>query len=261
MARNMTRILATIVAMGLGGFLIVGSLPTLNYFQAFIGSVIAAVGFIFLGRGMLRNRGSFFVALDFAAVALIGIFFLSLLVSYLGGILGNDQQAINLVQFLMVFELVGLVMMFVSGVLRFAATISKTAFNTDLLYIVANFAGFFILNLLVPPSAPLLLKQSVSPGNPFVTVMISIPEETMFRGWLGPWLANISHTGPLGGSFMQGILFAVYHLFVYGTNPALLGIVFGAGFISGYRAIKTRILSVTIVDHMINNWLSTSGLP
>lgn len=261
MPKGTTRLLVTIIAMATGGFLVVGSIPTLDYFQAFIGSAVAAVGFVFLGRGVLRNRSSFFVALDFAAVVLIGVFFLSLLISYLGGILGNDQQSINLVQFLMVFELVGVVMMFISGTLRFQFSITKSAFDTDLVYVVANFAGFFLLNLLVPPSAPLLLRQSVSPGNPFVTVMIGIPEETLFRGWLAPWLANISHTGPLGGSFMQAILFAVYHLFVYGDSPALLGIVFAAGFITGYTAIKTKVLSVTMFDHLANNFISVSGLP
>jgi membrane protease YdiL (CAAX protease family) len=255
------RLITSVLAMGLGGFLMVGSIPTLDYFQALAGSVIVAAGFVFMGRGAFRGRGGEYVAMDFAAVVLIGVFFLTLLVVNLGGVLSADQPTINLVSFLIEFELVGVVMMFVSGVLRFRGTLSRAVFDTDFVYIVANFAGFFILDLVIPPSAPILLRQSVSPGSPFVTVMIAIPEETLFRGWLAPWLANVSHTGPLGGSFLSAVLFAVYHLFVYGTSPALLGIVFGAGFITAYTAIKTKVLSITMTSHLVNNFLAVSGVP
>jgi membrane protease YdiL (CAAX protease family) len=260
---NVGRTLLTLGALFVGGYLIVSALPVLDYLQALVGSAIATVGFIFLGRGVGRGGRSserLFVALDFTAVALIAVFVLTMILGALAGILGADQTTINLTEFLLEFEFAGIIMAFVSGVLRILPSISRSAFDTQLIYIVANFAGFFVLNLAVPPTTPLLFRQSVSPGNPFVTVMIAVPEESVFRLWLAPWLGNVSKTGALGGSFMSAILFAVYHLFVYGTHPVLLGIVFGAGLITAFSALKTRVLSVTIIDHLANNFISVSGL-
>lgn len=251
------RIILTLSAMLVGGIFVVTSITNTNYTNITLGLGIAVGAFIYLGRGT-RGRGGekSVVAIDLIAVAIIAVFFLMMLLGALSGLIGNDQPTQNVTQFLLAMEFGGIVLALISGVLRIAASITKAKFNTIILYIAANFAAFFLLNLIVPPTSYKFLGLSIAPSSPLITVLISIPEETVFHIWLAPWLANVSKTGPLGGSFMQAIVATVYHLFVLGTQPAKLGIVFGAFFIAGFTAIKARFASVTITNHLVNNFLS-----
>ena len=258
MANKNLRTLAALGAMTVGGLFVVTSIPTTNYTNIALGLGIAVAGFVYLGRGLSKGRGreKNVVALDLIAVALIAVFFLTMLLGALSGLIGNDQPTQNITQFLLLMEFGGLLLTLVSGILVISPPVSKGKFNTIILYITANFAAFFLLNLIVPPASYRFLGLSIAPSSPLITVLISIPEETVFHVWLAPWLANISKTGALGGSFMQGIVATVYHLFVLGTQPAKLGIVFGAFFIAGFTAIKARYASVTFTNHLVNNFLS-----
>ena len=248
-----------------GGIFIVVSIPSLNYLTLSIGLVVIAVAFILLGRSMSRGRSrgeKLYVAVDLLSVALMGIFFLSMAVGNLSGLVTNDQPTQNVTHFMIELGLIGIVMAFVSKVLRLTSGVSKVQFSKELIYISANFGAFLILNIIVPPTAYRILGlSSVLPSNPFITVMISVPEELVFRLWLGPWLGNISRTGAIGGSFMQAIIGTAYHLFVLGTNPSALGIVFASFFVMGFTAMRSKLLSITITDHLVNNFLSvTTGI-
>ena len=255
--RNMTLLIALAV-MTIGGIYIVTSISSMNYANILVGTVITIGGFIYLGRGLSRGRGreKSVVALDFIAVALVAVFFLVMLLGALSGLVGNDQPTQNITQFLLLMEFGGLLLTLVSGILVLSPSVNRAKFNSIILYIAANFLSFFILNLIVPPVSYRFLGLSIAPSNPLITVMISIPEETVFHIWLAPWLANVSRTGALGGSFMQAIVATAYHLFVLGTQPAKLGIVFGAFFIAGFTAIKAKFASVTFTSHLVNNFLS-----
>lgn len=257
---SLARTAGSVILILFGAYLINASLLPLNYVNALVGIIAATAGFVFLGRGRARGRGGrkLTVAFDFIAVVLVAIFALSIMFGGLGGLIGKDQASLNLSLFLLSLEGTAVILMLISGVFAVSASTSKTLFNKQLLYIAASFAGFFVLNLVVPPTAPVFFRQSLASANGFVTVIISVPEETMFRGWLAPWLANVSHTGVIGGSLGSAAIFMVYHLFAYGTNPANLLIVFGAGAIEGFAALKTGRLSTTLANHTVNNFLSVT---
>ena len=247
--------------MIVGGIFIVTSLQSLNYTNIVIGVIIAGAAFILIGRGLSkgRERGRNTVAIDLIAVVLIATFFLTMLVGDLFGLIGRDQPTQNITQFLLVMEFGGLILTLISGGLVLNPVITTPKFNTAMLYIAANFAAFFVLNLIVPPASYKILGLSISPANPFIMVLISIPEETVFHVWLAPWLANVSRTGPLGGSFMQAIIASAYHLFVLGTQPEKLGVVFGAFFVTGFTAMQAKLASVTMTNHLVNNFISVLG--
>lgn len=255
---SLARTAGSVILILFGAYLINISLLPLNYLNAIVGIIAATAGFVFLGRGRTRGRGGrkLTVAFDFISVVLVAIFALAIMFGGLGGLIGNDQASVNLSTFLLSMEGTAVILMLISGVFSVSPSVSKTVFNKQLLYIAASFAGFFVLNLVVPPTAPIFFKQSLASANNFTTVMISVPEETLFRGWLAPWLANVSRTGVIGGALGSAAIFMVYHLFVYGTNPAALLIVFGAGAIEGFAALKTGRLSTTLANHLGNNFIS-----
>src|SRR3990167_436252 len=207
----------------------------------------------------MSRRERFTVALDFISITLIAIFFLTLLFGGLGGLIGKDQASVNLAQFLIGFEVVGIIGATITKVLTLGdAKIGKQLFSKQLLYIMGSLAGFFLLNIVVPATVP--FQFSLATSGKFTAVMISIPEETVMRGWLAPWLANTSRLGILGGAVGSAALFTVYHLFVYGTSLGSLVIVFGAGLIAGFAVLKTGRLSTVMATHLFNNFLAVGGI-
>ena len=253
--------LGGVASLLLGAWLINESISPPNYTTAVFGVMLAVAGAIFLGRMRAKGRGQpLKVAFDFITIALLGIYLLSVFFGGLGGLIGKDQASLNLSLYLAGMTITGIVLAMVSGVFAVAQTVGKQAFNMQLVYIAATFAGFFFLNAVVPPAVPVPFQQSLATADRFVTVTISIPEEVLFRGWLAAWLGNVSHTGAIGGALGSAAIFTIYHLFVYGTVPRNLLIVFGAGAIAGFSALKTGRLSTTITTHLGNNFISASGV-
>lgn len=237
--------------------------PTIDYVNAVFGIVVLTAGFIFLARGVLRNGRArpMKVAFDLISIVLTAFYFMAILFGGLGGLIGSDQASQNLSNFLLGMGVVAIVMMLISGVFSLAPGTNLKTFSNQVLYIGMSFGGFLLLNAVVRPTVPIFFPQSLATANNFVTLVIAIPEELLFRGWLTPWIGNISKTGIAGGAIGSGFLFMVYHLFVYGTDLSALIIVFLAGVIQGIAAIKTGRLSTTMTTHIINNGISISGAP
>ena len=114
---------------------------------------------------------------------------------------------------------------------------------------------FFILNIYVP-KLPLSVESVI--GNAFLPdkmfeLLIAVAEEQFFRGFLANLLITRTNAGI--GILMDAIIFAVYHLAVYGNSPADLGIIFGAGLTLAFIDYKTGRVSPSIIGHVINNLL------
>ena len=260
MNRNLIIIgLATIL---LGGYFVATSASPINYSLAVIGLIFSVSGFVLFGRGLGRRAAKerLKVGLDPMAMVLDAVFVISILFGGLAGLIGNDQASINLGQFLIGMQLSALVMGFVTGSRTLTLGVGRAQFKQQLFLIVLTIGMFFVLNLIVPPKLPVFFQtQSLATSGKFVTIMISIPEENLFRGWLAPFLGNLSHTGIAGGTVSSAILFMTYHLFVLGTDPSKLFIVFGAGLVSGFTALRTRLMSSVQVPHFGNNFVATGG--
>ena len=251
--------LATIL---MGGYFIAIAASPINYSLAVIGLIFSVSGFILFGRGLGRraSKERLTVGLDPMAMVLDAVFILSILFGGLAGLIGNDQASINLSQFLIGMQLSALVMGFSTGSRRLTLGVNKMQFRNQIFLIVATLGMFFVLNLIVPPKLPVFFQtQSLATSGRFVTDMISIPEENLFRGWLAAFLGNLSHTGIAGGTASSAMIFMTYHLFVLGTDPSKLFIVFGAGLVSGFTALRTRLMSSTMVPHFVNNFIATGG--
>ena len=85
-------------------------------------------------------------------------------------------------------------------------------------------------------------------------ILIAVAEEQFFRGFLMNWLMVKTRTLVVA-YLMDGLIFAVYHLAVYGTSPANLAIVFGAGVTLAVVDWKAQRVSPSIIAHVINNLL------
>lgn len=91
-----------------------------------------------------------------------------------------------------------------------------------------------------------------------IIILIPNPEEVGFRGVLAPYLGN--SFGIYGGSVAGGVLFMVYHFFVYGDQPGALVFVAIVGFFFTYAALRTARLAITLAAHEVNNFASL-GFP
>lgn len=259
---NRSLALGGLAVILLGGYFVAVSASPINYSLAVIGLIFSVSGFILFGRGLGRRvtKERLRVGLDPMAMVLDAVLILSVLFGGLAGLIGSDQASINLSQFLIGMQLSAIVMGFATGSRTLTLGVGRAQFRSQLFLIITTLGMFFVLNLIVPPKLPIFFQtQSLATSGRFVTDMISIPEENLFRGWLAPFLGNLSHTGIAGGAAGSAVLFMTYHLFVLGTDPSKLFIVFAAGLVSGFTALRTRLMSSTMVPHFTNNFLATGG--
>ena len=255
-------IIGGLTTLLLGGYFLAVSASPINYNLAVIGLVFLVGGFVLFGRGLGRRamKERLRVGLDPMAMVLDAVFILSILFGGLAGLIGGDQDSINLSQFLIGMQLSALVMGFSTGSRTLTLGVGRAQFRSQLFLIMLTLAMFFVLNLIVPPKLPVFFQtQSLATSGKFVTDLIAIPEENLFRGWLAPFLGNLSRTGIAGGAASSAVLFMVYHLYVLGTEPAKLFIVFAAGLVSGFTALRTKLQSSTTVPHISNNFIATGG--
>jgi len=108
---------------------------------------------------------------------------------------------------------------------------------------LANLFTSFVLKLDVPPINAKLLA-----------ILMAIGEEDLFRGFFTPWLAN--RLGEAAGIFASSLLFAIYHFAVYGASVESLLVVFLAGSILSFIALKSRRITAVKLAHMLNNLLT-----
>lgn len=115
---------------------------------------------------------------------------------------------------------------------------------------------FFVLNIYVPKLPLSVLPALVASGylaTKMFELLIAVAEEQFFRGFLANLLITKTNAGI--GILMDGIIFTVYHLAVYGSSASDLGIIFGAGITLAFIDWKTGRVSPSILAHVINNLL------
>lgn len=118
-----------------------------------------------------------------------------------------------------------------------------------------------ILNLFKPAAGTVLSTALLNVSEDarmlvsrMLGVLIAVAEEQFFRGALtNIFLRNL---GSAGAVVLSGVIFGVYHLAVYGSQPTTLFIVAAAGSILAYAAIKTGRVSTPMIAHVANNVLA-----
>jgi membrane protease YdiL (CAAX protease family) len=155
--------------------------------------------------------------------------------------------------------LAGLTMMMVANGLKVEPNVSGKEQRESVKDFTLAFATILLSNGVIDVLPAGLLSVSGSPGV-ILGVMTGVAEETWFRGFLTPWLAN-QLKGLYGGSFYPGVfaqalLFMVYHSFVYASNINALTIVFLSGAVLGYIDLKAQRLFPSIAAHCLVNALA-----
>jgi membrane protease YdiL (CAAX protease family) len=130
--------------------------------------------------------------------------------------------------------------------------------TTIIVYTAIALVGIFIASL----SSPLLFKSgsiysaiSSLPPNTIMLfgVLMAISEEFFFRGFVTSYLLRLGNVMAIVTSAM---VFTIYHLAVYGTQPSSLAYVFIAGLVLNFVFVKTGLITPTIIAHVINNILA-----
>lgn len=160
--------------------------------------------------------------------------------------------------FVIVMSLSGLVLRLTTGLHHVDQTVDLAETRETILWLVVSFGAIFILNLTVPVIPRLFGLETANGGAVLgrreFAVLIADAEENLFRGFFTPFMAQ--RLGIIFGSLAAAGLFTAVHLAVYGTSVSALGVVFGAGFVLSYAALKTRRLSGVKLAHMANNALA-----
>ena len=127
-------------------------------------------------------------------------------------------------------------------------------------YVVMSLGVIMLLSMVVPKISLSIDTSQLSSSDLFLVpkmfgVLIAVSEETFFRLYATNYF--ILKSGSLSlGLISSGLLFGVYHLAVYGTNPNLMIYVTGAGILLSYVAFKTQRVSTTMIAHVIINALA-----
>ena len=86
-------------------------------------------------------------------------------------------------------------------------------------------------------------------------VLIAGAEEAFFRFFLTSMLA--SWMGKVMGSIASGLVFALYHMAVYGASATLL-VIWVSGVILAYTFLESGSLTPTLLAHMVVNYLAAA---
>ena len=128
--------------------------------------------------------------------------------------------------------------------------------------IIKYFGIGFIGIVLVAWLSPALFRPaSIIPKSLSITdmrlfgVLMAVAEETFFRGFLMNWLIN-QFGSATTGILLQALIFAVYHIAVYGSSFATLLYVLIAGLILGYVAWRSGRLSSSMLAHSLINFIA-----
>ncbi len=120
-------------------------------------------------------------------------------------------------------------------------------------WIVVDLVVIFSLSYFIP-RVPLSLVSVLS-GNVNTAiafnVLEAVSEELFFRGfWMNLFLSKMD---PYTAIVADGILFGIYHFYVYGYSPSLILLVMMSGMVLAYSDWRTRKLAPSLISHIINN--------
>ena len=148
----------------------------------------------------------------------------------------------------------GLVLMLFTGNLTEDPSIDGMETRSMLTWIVVSL-GVIVMLAFSTPRLPLDTGQMTTFELAVVPrmfgVLIAVSEEQFFRGFMTNYF--VQRTNFMGGVLLSGVAFGLYHLAVYGTNPALMLYVMGAGIVLSYVALRTGRVSTTMIAHVAVN--------
>lgn len=119
--------------------------------------------------------------------------------------------------------------------------------------------GLFVENLFQPkvPASVNSLASSMPVVATLFTVDMAVCEEQFFRGEL---FDLFSFRYAAAGIVVTAIVFALYHLNVYGSSPEDLAYVLVAGVVLAWVGAKTGRVAVPMLAHVLNNLLGIVAL-
>ncbi|MEM4273960.1 MAG: type II CAAX endopeptidase family protein [Candidatus Caldarchaeum sp.] len=173
-------------------------------------------------------------------------------------------QIVTVTVFILAIMMVGLVLSMWLGYSERDESIDSEEREQLLVWSIVALATIGALNLLnlFKPAAGTIL--SIALGNVaaearalvsrMLGVLIAVAEEQFFRGALTNMF--IRTVGQAASMVLSGIIFAVYHLAVYGSQPTTMLIIAGAGTILAFTAIRTGRVSTPMIAHVVNNVLA-----
>lgn len=143
-------------------------------------------------------------------------------------------------------------------------SIDQGEFKQSLIWIMASIGVIAVMATVIPRfsgfwAITLDTSKELSTTEVFLIprmfgILIATAEEMFFRGFATNLF--IARTGAGIGVTLSGLFFAAYHVAIYGTNPALMLFVAGAGIMLSYAAYRTGRVSTTIFAHTFNNALA-----
>jgi len=192
-------------------------------------TVLAASQLLFLGTFGAAVVG---VAVFVLAIMLVGI----VMAMWLG--FSERDESIDPVERrdLLVWSMVGLATIGLLNLLQ----LFKPAAGTILSIALAN----------VAEDARMLVSRMLG-------ILVAVAEEQFFRGALTNLF--IRTVGVAAAIPLSGVIFGVYHLAVYGSQPITMLIVAGAGSILAFTAVRTGRVSTPMLAHVANNVVAGLG--
>lgn len=155
--------------------------------------------------------------------------------------------------YIVALGLVGLVMGISTGSLKISLQPPENK-TKILTYTVIGVVAILLANEFVSLIPTTLAINFSAQASQIITLEISVSEELFFRGFFAPFLAN--RLGLAKGVIADGLLFASYHIVVYGGDPNALIFVAISGMVLAFIDLKVGSLFPSLAAHFIVNLAS-----
>lgn len=144
-----------------------------------------------------------------------------------------------------------------SGPPKVLSSIDVTRDKTALMYAVVAIGAFLVMDLGANFAfAALSIVNGLSVVNAeLFGVLMAVAEEFFFRGFLLFWLLKVTRSAAFS-TIGSAAIFAVYHFAVYGASATDIFIVFGAGILLAFIALKTNSILPDTIAHIAINLLA-----
>jgi len=136
---------------------------------------------------------------------------------------------------------------------------SENIMKTSRIITLGLFAA--VLTILVQYPAIVLVPGASFTVSFMFYLIVGVAEESFFRGFLATWFyKNLSMAfRNITVILMVSMVFTAYHLAVYGTQQSALLAVFLSSLVLTGAFIFTRRLGVSIVAHVLLNFVASGG--
>lgn len=172
-----------------------------------------------------------------------------LIIVYLATIIGFPTELLIPAMLLAI----GLVLqLYISGKIKHDTQLSGSEVEDIGKYTFLALIGFAVSSIMVPHLWRPVSQLSLSVTDRMLYGQLyAISEERFFRGAITTFLQwKIPY--PMGVNILSGVVFAMYHLKVYGISEAFMYVLL-AGVILTYVTLRSGRLTPAMLGHMINN--------